>query len=422
LGVVSFLLVVYYGSVYVVDSGFLTIYRNRVGDVFFLFSFSWFFFSGYFGFDGVGGFSDLIFWVLFFSGFITKRAQVPFSAWLPAAIAAPTPVSSLVHSSTLVTAGVYMFVRYNFVFFSRFFFFVVSLCTMFVGGLGAFFEMDFKKVVAMSTLSQLGFMMVMCSLGFWGLCFFHLVIHAIFKSLLFISCGSLMVFVYGSQDFRFFGGVCGSFSSVVFFLSVFCLSGVPFLVGFFSKDFFFSRFVSLYEHGLFLYFFFFFSCVFTIGYSFRLVFGSFFYSFGSFSVSGFVGDVVFFFSVIFLYFIGVFSGAVFFFFIGDCCAFFSYGFDYMRGLLLLLSIFVVFLSFFVRFLFSIGWLWFLSFGGFSQFLGFSVFSSFVESSWLEFFGGKGLYSRMFSVGYFSAFFFYVGFLGFVFFYMFFIFF
>jgi NADH-ubiquinone oxidoreductase chain 5 len=109
---------------------------------------------------------DFLILAVFFLGCITKRAQVPFSAWLPAAMAAPTPVSSLVHSSTLVTAGVYVLVRYNFLFFFSKVVCVLSLGTLFVGGLGACLECDFKKIIAMSTLRQLGLMVYRISLGY----------------------------------------------------------------------------------------------------------------------------------------------------------------------------------------------------------------------------------------------------------------
>jgi NADH-ubiquinone oxidoreductase chain 5 len=106
-----------------------------------------------------------LFVVLLFLGAITKRAQLPFSAWLPAAIAAPTPVSSLVHSSTLVTAGVYVMIRFHWVFtflsWVRFF----SLMTMALAGFCACLESDFKKIVAISTLRQLGLMVYVLSVG-----------------------------------------------------------------------------------------------------------------------------------------------------------------------------------------------------------------------------------------------------------------
>lgn len=122
---------------------------------------------GSFGF-GVGSVIDcLIFCSLVFLGAITKRAQQPFSAWLPAAMAAPTPVSSLVHSSTLVTAGVYVLLRYFYVllFFRFSFLKVVFIATMVLAGVCANVEKDFKKIVAMSTLSQLGLMLFVLSFG-----------------------------------------------------------------------------------------------------------------------------------------------------------------------------------------------------------------------------------------------------------------
>jgi len=113
-------------------------------------------------------FSSVPFWflVFLFFGRITKRAQVPFSAWLPAAMAAPTPVSSLVHSSTLVTAGVFVLIRYHYLFFfgGRFFLFF-SLGTMLLAGFCACIEKDYKKVIAMSTLSQLGMILFILSVG-----------------------------------------------------------------------------------------------------------------------------------------------------------------------------------------------------------------------------------------------------------------
>jgi len=98
-------------------SGLLTIFSNRIGDSFFLVSFFIMFNSGFFLFEFFSFYRRLLFIVLLLVGAITKSAQVPFSAWLPAAIAAPTPVSSLVHSSTLVTAGLYVLVRFNYIFF-----------------------------------------------------------------------------------------------------------------------------------------------------------------------------------------------------------------------------------------------------------------------------------------------------------------
>lgn len=109
----------------------------------------------------------LFFCLVIVFGAITKRAQLPFSSWLPAAIAAPTPVSSLVHSSTLVTAGVFLLIRFNCLLEEVFpVLIVISLGTMLLAGVRANLELDFKKIVAMSTLSQLGFMLFSLSIGF----------------------------------------------------------------------------------------------------------------------------------------------------------------------------------------------------------------------------------------------------------------
>jgi len=122
-------------------------------------------------------------------------------------MAAPTPVSSLVHSSTLVTAGLYVLIRYHYVFFSNYWVLkAFGISTMFLAGMCACMEKDFKKIIAMSTLSQLGIMVYILSLGLWSLSFLHIIIHAFFKSILFLSSGSLISHNGGGQDSRFYGG------------------------------------------------------------------------------------------------------------------------------------------------------------------------------------------------------------------------
>jgi len=127
---------------------------------------------------------------------ITKRAQIPFSAWLPAAMAAPTPVSALVHSSTLVTAGVFLLIRF-FPFLRSCSFFqpallFISVATLLLAGVGANYENDLKKVIALSTLRQLGVIMIRLGMGMPYLALFHLYTHALFKALLFLCAGAII--------------------------------------------------------------------------------------------------------------------------------------------------------------------------------------------------------------------------------------
>lgn len=172
---------------------------------------------------------------------ITKSAQMPFSAWLPAAIAAPTPVRALVHSSTLVTAGVYLLIRFNPLLLE----YGVGKVLVLVGGLttliarvSANFETDLKKVVALSTLSQLGIIVRTLSLGFGKLAFFHLLTHAIFKALLFLCRGKVIHESLETQDARAMGGLLVRlpFTRMCINLSNLALCGFPFLAGFYSKD------------------------------------------------------------------------------------------------------------------------------------------------------------------------------------------
>jgi len=174
-------------------------------------------------------------------GAVTKRAQLPFSAWLPAAMAAPTPVSALVHSSTLVTAGVYLLVRFN-QFYERgvlsILLIYVSILTIFISGVGANFEIDIKKIIALSTLSQLGVMIIILSIGNYNLAYFHLIVHAIFKAILFLCAGVVIHGRGGSQDIRGIGSTLDIFplTRIIILLSRFSLLGFPFLSGFYSKD------------------------------------------------------------------------------------------------------------------------------------------------------------------------------------------
>nr|AKS04401.1 NADH dehydrogenase subunit 5 [Parasagitta elegans] len=227
LGVTSFLLVIYYKNRKSLGSGMITALSNRMGDCFLLGLLALMFCNT--------SNSHVLTYLLLLTG-MTKSAQFPFSSWLPAAMAAPTPVSALVHSSTLVTAGVYLLLRFNGL--GTEWLLVVGSVTMSMAGLCACAEMDLKKIVALSTLSQLGVMMVALSLSMKGLCFFHLTTHAMFKALLFMCVGVGIHSVYGGQDFRSFSGFGGTslFPSLGLTVSNMSLSGFPFMAGFYSKD------------------------------------------------------------------------------------------------------------------------------------------------------------------------------------------
>lgn len=155
-------------------------------------------------------------------------------------MAAPTPVSALVHSSTLVTAGVYLLIRFGGILDDNgtFILLFLSSITMFISGLVANFEYDLKKIIALSTLSQLGVMMFSISLGLHTLAFFHLITHALFKALLFLCAGTIIHGVGGSQDIRTYGGLIKNFPLIGVCMNYANLSlcGIPFLSGFYSKD------------------------------------------------------------------------------------------------------------------------------------------------------------------------------------------
>lgn len=190
-------------------------------------------------------------------------------------MAAPTPVSSLVHSSTLVTAGVYLFFRFFYIFstiYLRRIFCLIRLITSFLAGLIACVEVDLKKLVAMSTLSQLGLIMFIVSMGDLFICYFHIVSHALFKALLFLTCGLIILMRRGRQDIRFIGGLRFGLKMVFMIMLVSNLSlvGVPFLSGFFSKDLILE--VSLLKGTyVFVMFLLFFSCVLSLVYRLRMI-------------------------------------------------------------------------------------------------------------------------------------------------------
>nr|WKU83733.1 NADH dehydrogenase subunit 5 [Alipumilio avispas] len=283
LGLISYCLVIYFNNIKSYNAGMLTALMNRVGDVALLMSIAWMLNYGSWNYIYYLEFMSQDNEMLLICGLVmlaamTKSAQIPFSSWLPAAMAAPTPVSALVHSSTLVTAGVYLLIRFNLLLnnnlFSQLLLLLAGL-TMFMSGLGANFEFDLKKIIALSTLSQLGLMMMILSMGFYKLAFFHLLTHALFKALLFMCAGSIIHNMNNFQDLRLMGGLAiyMPLTSSCFNVANLALCGMPFLAGFYSKDLI-LEIISFGSLNMFIYYLFFFSTGLTVAYSMRLVYYS----------------------------------------------------------------------------------------------------------------------------------------------------
>lgn len=241
LGFRSYLLVIFYGSKESFKAGILTFVSNRTGDAMILTALGMLFWGVSANLIRWGRFREAsvsLAWVITLAS-CTKSAQIPFRAWLPAAMAAPTPVSSLVHSSTLVTAGVYLLIRFE----SRIptvgltALICTGTLTITIARLRALKEIDMKKIIALSTLSQLGVIIVAVGRGAHLVGFFHLLAHAFFKALLFIRAGSIIHSFGGYQDIRIIAGTEVNVLSAT--TSTICrgrLCGMPFLSAFYSKE------------------------------------------------------------------------------------------------------------------------------------------------------------------------------------------
>jgi len=180
--------------------------------------------------------------ILLFVGATGKSAQIPLYIWLPDAMEGPTPVSALIHAATMVTAGVYMVCRLSGLYAASI---TASAVVAWVGAITAVFaatialvQNDIKRVLAYSTISQIGYMFIGCGVGAYAAGIFHLVTHAFFKSLLFLAAGSLIHALGGEQDMRRMGGLKKPLPVTfpVFLVGALAISGIPFLSGFFSKD------------------------------------------------------------------------------------------------------------------------------------------------------------------------------------------
>nr|YP_004072676.1 NADH dehydrogenase subunit 5 [Meretrix lusoria]ACV92129.1 NADH dehydrogenase subunit 5 [Meretrix lusoria] len=423
LGVTSFLLVVYYTDWDSLSAGMITALSNRVGDMFFVVGVAFMSFSLSFSMFDVAFiknfFSSNVLYmlgILLILGSMTKSAVMPFSAWLPEAMAAPTPVSSLVHSSTLVTAGVYVLIRFGdlAVEFCSCFLMMFSLVTVVMAGMSALSLVDVKKVIALSTLSQVSMMMLSISVGAVSIGFFHLLVHAFFKALMFLCVGSVIFYSGGVQDARFLGSLWISMPLVfsLFIISNLCLVGFPFLSGYYSKELIVSSFLSGYSSliGFGLVYL---SLVFTFGYSFRMIWLLCSYQM-SFCMVSFKSDNFYLNSSLLLMSVGAVGSGVLFQSFMMKMNFYSFMSVYMfYGGLLLVGFWVVNLLFLFWLMEEsfykqgfhdfVGQLWFMKFlsGGVisSLFLHFfSLMMNFIDMGWIRGFIWKGGLKSFFNKG------------------------
>lgn len=253
LGLSSIILIMFYPNNNTLYNSILTIFFNRLGDVILISLVSLIilnFFNNFFVFR-----NEIIFKEKFFPLIIlliitcsfTKRAQFPLSSWLPAAMSAPTPISAIVHSSTLVTAGV--FLNHKICFYYETvgllqFVFMIRITTFLIGGFLANLEKDFKKIVAFSTIRQISIVMMFCSIIIIIVRFSHMFLHAIFKTLLFSCAGIYFVKKFRDQFITKFSSYESTLKlKSLFILSLFIISGLTYSCSFFTKDLFIEFFI-----------------------------------------------------------------------------------------------------------------------------------------------------------------------------------
>ncbi|HWG96039.1 MAG TPA: NADH-quinone oxidoreductase subunit L, partial [Nitrospira sp.] len=216
--------------------------------------------------------------LLLFAGAVGKSAQVPLHVWLPDAMEGPTPISALIHAATMVTAGVFMVARlapiYNLSPTAMSVVAVTGAATMVLGATIALTQTDIKRVVAYSTVSQLGYMIMACGLGAYASGMYHLLTHGAFKALLFLGCGSVIIALHHEQDMRHMGGLKDKLPITywTFVIGSLALAGFPLTAGFFSKDDLLVSAWSSGDLGQILTLFGLLTALLTAFYSFRLVF------------------------------------------------------------------------------------------------------------------------------------------------------
>ena len=211
--------------------------------------------------------------LLLFVGATGKSAQIPLFTWLPDAMAGPTPVSALIHAATMVTAGIYMIARSNALFSlaheTQTVITIVGMATALLAASIAIKQNDIKKILAYSTVSQLGFMFLALGTGNYVAAVFHVLTHAFFKALMFLGSGSVIHAMGGEQDIRKMGGLHKhmKITSITFFIGCLAIAGIPGFSGFFSKD---EILASAFSHSVVLYSIALFTALLTAFYMFRL--------------------------------------------------------------------------------------------------------------------------------------------------------
>ena len=225
---------------------------NRVGDFAFIMALSLLFINvgaEGFTFDAIAAHISMIdhetlslIGILLFIGAMGKSAQIPLYVWLPDAMAGPTPVSALIHAATMVTAGVYMVARYSFIYVEipdvGLFIASVGAASALFAAIIASYQSDIKKILAYSTMSQLGYMFIAVGLGAYSSGIFHVFTHAFFKALLFMGAGAVIIALHHEQNIFKMGGLRKHLKLVyiTMFIATLAISGIPPFAGFFSKD------------------------------------------------------------------------------------------------------------------------------------------------------------------------------------------
>jgi NADH-quinone oxidoreductase subunit L len=209
---------------------------------------------------------------LLICGFIGKSAQFPLHVWLPDAMAGPTPVSALIHAATMVAAGIYLLIRIDFILTSEVLTFIAYSGTFVAlfAGFCAFAQDDIKRILAYSTLSQLGYMAAIFGMGFSGIALFHLITHAFFKALLFLGAGAVIHACHHEQSIFKMGGLIKKMpiTAITFIIGTLALCGVYGFSGFYSKD---AILIAANDYNITLFYFLVFGALMTAGYMGRLI-------------------------------------------------------------------------------------------------------------------------------------------------------